>query len=414
MKVLLLSTRDISGGAAISAYRLFQRLKKEMQDAQMYVMYKHEDENNIATIPDAKYNVVQKVRKKIKYWKIKNAKENIDKIANVEKFSFEYSPYYWQNIKQDLSFDLLNIHWVNGCIDFKGIHELANGKPVIFTLHDMAHFTGGCHYSKACRNFEVKCGHCPIIDSAREHDISRYNWKQKERYIRQMNATVVTPSRWLAQEASKSSLLGGLDIHVIPNGINTNFFRPDDDINRDQFRNIPDEKILLLTGALDLSLERKGVDLLAKALKNLSPYMKEKISLLSFGKGEVRIPGVETISLGYLTGKNLVNAYNLADLFVIPSRQDNLPNTVIEALACGTPAMGFNIGGIPDMVKHKKNGYLVRPYDTLELAEQITAYVENTDETRVNLGKNARHTALESYTLERQAKKYDELFQILT
>ena len=411
MKIAILSTHDVNGGAAVSSFRLFKGLKKLDQNVEMLVMHKHSRASDISSVNAMDVTLNQKVTKRLKYWKIKSVKGVIEESSNIEKFSFEYSPYYWNKIADETDFDILNVHWVNGFIDFEGIYNLARGRKVVFTLHDMAHFTGGCHYSKGCSRYMDRCGNCPIIDSTEEHDISRKNWIQKRKYIRKIDHIVVAPSHWLAESARKSSLFQQSKVFVVPYGLDINHFNPgNSDFIRQRYP-ITENKFLLLTGALDNTLERKGTDLLANALQLLPNKLKDRICLILFGEGKIDIEGVLSFSLGMLAGEDLVNAYREADLFAIPSRQDNLPNTVLESLACGTPVIGFNIGGIPDMVEQGVNGLLAKPFNINSFAANIADFINFSKAKREVFEKNARQTVIDRFQLQMQSNRYKKIFE---
>jgi glycosyltransferase involved in cell wall biosynthesis len=310
--------------------------------------------------------------------------------------------------------DVVNLHWINdGYLNIESIAKLR--RPIVWTLHDLWPFTGGCHYAGECRGFESKCGDCPQLSSNFERDLSRWNMYRKTRSWRPLPVTIVTPSRWLADTARKSSLFRDRRIEVIPNGIDLKRFSP---IDRNWVRNIlgiDNSKQWLLFGAWGGTDDpRKGFDLLRQTLAALAEdnQLKNRLGLLTFGSNRSeREPGpFPTKNLGELNDEvSLALAYNAADVFVAPSREDNLPNTIVEALACGIPCVAFEIGGMPDLIDHRTNGYLADAYSTEELAEGIKWLLLSPDRL-VALKQNARWKAEKELGLDLQASRYISLF----
>lgn len=310
---------------------------------------------------------------------------------------------------------ITNLHWIND--GYRSIESISKtGNHVIWTLHDMWPFTGGCHYSGDCRAFEARCGACPQLGSHSAIDLSRLNIYRKTRSWRQLSLTIVTPSRWLADMARKSTLFRDRRIEVIPNGIDLNCFRP---IDQDWARSILGVKKsiqwLLFGASGGTDDPRKGFDLLRKTLTTLAEdnQLKNRLGLLMFGsnRAEQELGPFPIKNLGELNDEvSLSLAYNAADIFVAPSREDNLPNTIVEALACGTPCVAFGIGGIPDLIDHQTNGYLAEAYSTEELAEGIRWLFSSRDRL-MTLKQNARQKAERELDLDLQAARYISLFK---
>jgi glycosyltransferase involved in cell wall biosynthesis len=313
--------------------------------------------------------------------------------------------------------DIINLHWV--CNGFLKIETLAKlTQPLVWTLHDMWPFTGGCHYSQECDRYTDSCGACPILHSDRNGDLSRWIWQRKAKAWKDLNLTIVTPSSWLAKCASSSSLFKNLRVEVIPNGLDTRKYKP---IQRQMARellNLPQDKYLVLFGAMYASsARRKGFHLLQPALQSLSQSgWQDRIELAVFGASEPIEPielGFKSHYLGKLSDEiSLALVYAAADVFVAPSLQDNLPNTVMEAIACGTPCVAFNIGGMSEMIEHQVNGYLAQPYQIDDLAQGIAWVIENR-ERHQKLCDRAREKAEQEFTLEIQARRYESVYQEL-
>ncbi|WNZ43999.1 glycosyltransferase family 4 protein [Leptolyngbya boryana CZ1] len=288
-------------------------------------------------------------------------------------------------------------------------------KPTVWTLHDMWAFTGHCAYSYDCSKWLTGCGHCPYLSEqpSVQRDATALEWKLKNWVYEHSNLTIVAPSRWLVEQA-KQGLLSRFDVHHIPNGIDTEAYLS---LDREHCRSVlgieHDRKVLLFV-AQSLKDMRKGGDLLLKALQNMPAALKSETLLLTLGEGGENIAqqvGMETLNLGYVNHDRLKSiAYSAADLFVFPTRADNLPLVLQESLACGTPIVSFKVGGVPDMVRPGITGYLAQPEDAEDLKNGIVQLLDD-PELRSQMRKNARAIALSEYTLDHQAQRYLELYQ---
>jgi len=409
MKILLLNTNDISGGAAIAAYRLLKGLQKNSVQAKMLVQFKKSDDYSILG-PQTKW---QKA-----FSKIRAIIDSIPVRFYKQRKKIIFSPAVLRdNIYKrirEINPGIIHLHWI--AEGFVRVESLAKiNKPIIWTLHDMWAFTGGCHYDEECGKYDKNCGHCPILSSNKKNDLSSKIWKRKEKYWKNLDLTIVTPSSWLGECAKKSSLFYNARVEVIPNGIDLNRFKP---INKNIARDIlclTKDKKLILFGALDaLSDKRKGFPLLKKALKKLSSKENKDIELIIFGSSRPRDEeklGFKTHYLGQLNDEiSLALVYSMADVMIVPSIQDNLPNTIMESLACGTPVVAFNIGGIPDMIEHQKNGYLAKPFDTTDLANGIEWVLEDNSRWE-KLSKNAREKVIKEFDIVKVAKRYTDLYK---
>lgn len=288
----------------------------------------------------------------------------------------------WSHRWQELSGShVVHLHWIGW--SFLALEELSRiRQPVIWTLHDSWPFTGGCHLPADCRRFQERCGCCPQLHSTRKDDLSFRVWKRKFRNFQEMDLSIVAPSRWMANLARTSSLLEGASIEVIPNAIDTQTFRP---MLRERARKIlglPSCAFLILFGAIGgVTDQNKGADILADALRLVSAkHRKDEIVVLLFGGGGPVPPGlfpVRHLHLGMIAdNERLRTLYSAADITVVPSRSENLPNVVLESMACGTVCTGFEIGGLPDMIDHGENGFLAKPFHPGSLAEGILWAVE--------------------------------------
>jgi glycosyltransferase involved in cell wall biosynthesis len=281
-------------------------------------------------------------------------------------------------------------------------------------------FTGGCHYSQDCERYTASCGACVQLGSSKDRDLSRWVWQRKAKAWKNLNLTIVALSSWLAKCANSSSLFKAQRVEIIPNGLDIEIYRP---INRKVARELlklPQDKQILVFGSLKATGDkRKGFYLLQPALQELSKSgWKDKLELVIFGASQPENPpefGFKAHYLGTLSDDlSLALVYSAADVFVVPSTQENLANTVMEAISCGIPCVAFNIGGMPDMIEHQENGYLAQPYKIEDLAQGIVWVLEN-QERYQKLSHRARKKAEQEFTLEIQAQRYLSLFtEILT
>jgi glycosyltransferase involved in cell wall biosynthesis len=308
----------------------------------------------------------------------------------------------------------VHLHWIAG--GMLRIESLARlGRPLIWTMHDMWTFTGGCHYDEGCGRYVEACGRCPVLGSSRPWDLSRWVMRRKRRAWRGLPVTLVAPSRWLAEQAQAASLFRDRPVRVIPNGLDLDRFQPVDPGLARRLLGLPPERSYLLFGAFDPGGERrKGFGLLQAALQRLAESgWRDRLDLLVVGATAPAGPldlGLRTHFLGVLHDElSMALALAAADAVVVPSTQENLPNMAIEAFACGRPCIGFAVGGLPDIVEDGANGRLAPPLDTSELAAAI-AWVLQDEERRRALGWAARQKAEQTFDLRLVARRYADLY----
>ena len=311
-----------------------------------------------------------------------------------------------------------HLHQVTDFLDYSDtLGQLASRAPLVWTLHEMTPFTGGCSYAYHCGGFTRECGGCPQLGSDNAHDLSHRTWARKRRVFERIATSwlhVVGASSWIADQARRSSLFRRFPVSVIPYGIDCNVFRPIPDARRllDSFGIAPTARVVLFVTDW-FGNRRKGFDLLDAALSAMRP--RDDMVIVSLGHGDrptVR-SSVPHVHLGsFSENRMLAIAYSMADVFVIPSREDNLPNTVLEAMACGTPVVGFQTGGIPDMVSHGVNGLLVPAHSVTELAAAIeTLLADQAGSAR--MGVAARSVVEREFTREMQGTRYLRLYETL-
>jgi len=411
MKVCLVNTYEITGGAAVASRRLLDALNTTGKaDARLLVMKGKANDDRIQSLENKITGKIMgnlsMVRERMYFNPRHNGRIN----------AFYFSP---ANTGIDITnnswiqeADIIHLHWINlGFLSIKNIEQLSKlGKPIVWTLHDMWAFTGGCHYSDDCENFVSGCGQCiSFLKKPSENDLTRKLNQQKKFF---KNFHFVTCSKWLKGEALRSSLLKEAHVESIPNPIDTNLFYPRDKKTARIALNLNPDKRYILFGAANLDDYRKGFVYLVEAIKKFAEWSgNESIEILLFGRNnlkELDLP-LKVNSLGTLNSMDtMANIYSAADTFVIPSLQDNLPNTVMESMACGTPVVAFESGGIPEMVDHEVNGYIAGFKDTDDLAQGIQYVLQND-----RLGSLARQKVLENYMPEKVANQYGILYHSL-
>ena len=378
MKILIVNKSASGGGAAVAAVRLFNALKLSGADVKMLVQDGNNGNDKIESVSKDKVSKSMALSRFIleRLYFLPNEKN--------KSVRFQFSPAVAgadiSNHPWVVEADIIHLHWVNhGFLSVKSLGKLFKyKKPIVWTLHDMWTFTGGCHYSGDCSEFIERCGSCPFLKYSHSSDLSHKILERKKKIWKSANMEAVSCSNWLGSLAKESVLLRNKKITSIPNPIDTSQFKP---IQKSDARNnlgLPKDKKLLLFGAANVNDPRKGIKYLMQALEILDikhEGLSQQLELVVFGKSNKelfnKIP-FKIHEMNFISDvSNLIYLYNAADVFVLPSLQDNLPNTVMESLACGTPVVAFKIGGVPEMIMHEKTGYLANAKNSDHLAKGI-------------------------------------------
>ena len=416
IKVLSVCTSDVYGGTARAAYRIHEGVHSLGIDSRMFV--KNKGSNDVFVHALSEFVPNNPIFNALD-WCVMKAQNQIQH-ARWQPYQGTKQNYYLSDMRgvglhgvlQKLDYDVLHLHWFNNrFLDIRDLKEVH--KPIVWTLHDSWAFSGVCHLPMDCRLYETHCGLCPMLGSNDERDLAYKVFEQKFAVYKDIDLHIVTPSRWLAECAKCSELLGRFPIMVIPNCIDTEVYQP---MNKQEMATLfglnPDKKYLLF-GAMQAMKDRnKGFDLLLGALQRLKDIDAELIVYgtdADLSKYEISIP---VHSLGYIRGdKQMAMLYNAADVMIVPSRSENLSNTIMESMSCGTPVVAFNIGGNSDMINHEQNGYLAKENDCMELANGIEWCVNQ--KINKELGKAAREKVLNNYTITKVSKQYQELYSKL-
>ena len=404
MKVVHVSHSDLSGGAAIAAYRIHKALRSQAIDSTMTV--------NNATSGDWTVQRPKTALTKLRPYLTSFLSKGLQ-TTEPGIHSAALVPSTWPQRLRATGADIINLHWVNGeMMSIADIGQLP--QPVVWTIHDMWAFCGAEHYTNDHRWQEGYWQHNrPSYEGG--FDLNRWTWHRKRKHWRKP-FQIVTPSQWLADCVSKSALMGDWPVTVIPNPIDTNLWQPVDKGLARQLLGLPQDVPLLLFGAGGGTGDpRKGFDLLTAALDHLRGEI-DGLEMAVFGQGQPK----EAIDLGFpvhYMGRlqdplSLRVLYSAADAMVIPSRQDNLPNTGLEAHACGTPVIAFKVGGLPDIVDHFKTGYLATPFDTEDLARGVQ-WVLGDGNLRKALSRSACERALKLWSPQVISNLYYRLYETL-
>lgn len=407
MRILHINTFDHAGGAARAAYWLHSGLRKKNIDSMMLVQHKTDGERAIVSKPGRMEILLKDIR-----WIFDGLPLLFYPKREVTHWSTGCVPHRLKKFIKEINPDIIHLHWI--CRGHTSIAEIGRicslGCPVVWTLHDSWAFTGGCHVPGDCKQYQTGCGQCPQLSSHRSNDLSSLTLGYKKKKWKKSNLVLTAPSKWLAECTKQSLLFANSHIVTIPNGIDTDVFSPvDKELARSVLRLSDSNKTKILCGAINAYGDpNKGFHLLQQAINSLvQDGWQEKIELIIFGESEspaTQTLPVDTHYLGVLhDNETLRLAYSAADLFVIPSLQENLPNSILESLACNTPVVAFNAGGIPDIIHHGENGYLAIPYDAVDLANCIKQASTFTHEVILN----------ERFIQESSVNKYLSLYKDL-
>jgi len=409
MKILIVNSSDIQGGAARASYRLHKSLLAQGVDSQMLVQNKISGDFTVIG-PETKFQkLIGRLRPVINKMPVKLYKKRTEILFSP---SFFGSGYIVDKINE-INPDIVHLHWVCGGM-IKVEHIARIKSPIVWSLHDMWVFTGGCHYNKNCSLYESSCGNCKVLGSDKENDLSRSIFNRKRRIFSLMdNMTIVGVSRWLVNISKSSTLLKNKEHINIPNPLDTDVFKPiDKNISREIWR-FSKHKKLVLFGAIGAESDsRKGFKELVESMNHLK---SQDIELIVFGGSEPKESHdlrFKTHYLGHLYDDvSLVALYNAVDVMVVPSLQEAFGQTAAESMSCGVPVVAFNTTGLKDIVDHKKNGYLAESFKIDDLACGIDWVLNNPNYN--NLSKEARRKALRDFDSRVVSEKFVDLYNAI-
>ena len=407
MKILTLNYSDTNGGASRAAYRLHHALRYQDVDSLMQVYQASAGDWTVQGPRSNFAKTLLSVRGSLAGLLARTLKT-----GNPIIHSPAIIPSRWSKQLNASDADVIHLHWING--EMVSVVDLSKiAKPVVWTLHDMWAFCGAEHYTEDFRWRDgYTLGNRPSYESG--FDLNRWTWERKIKHWKGTPRHIVTPSRWLADCAKQSVLMRDWPITVIPNAIDMEVWQPVDRSFARQLLGLPADRPLLLFGSMvGVQDPRKGFDLLQAALNHLRGQLPG-LELIVFGQPAPKAPVDLPFPVHY-TGHlhdeiSLRLLYSAADVMVIPSRQDNLPNTGVEAQACGLPVVAFDTGGLPDIVEHQRTGYLAKSFNTVDLAQGLSWVLSDT-QRHAALGQSARQRALRLWSLDTVALQYQELYR---
>lgn len=408
MNILIINTSDINGGAAIAAHRLLYALKSYGLNAKMIVRDKLGNDNSIISIGGA-------LRNKVRFYSERGEiflhnRFSRKYLFDISTASTGLSITETEEFKQA---DIIHLHWINqGMLSLNEIKKIvASGKKIVWTMHDMWPITGICHHAGKCTNYFDGCGNCPLLKKPHKNDLSRKTFQKKLSSYFNGEINFVACSNWLKGKAEDSPLTVGHNLTSIPNPIDINIYRPTDKISIRKKLGLPIDKKIILFAAVKVSDERKGLNYLVESSRLMKNHSEQVLFIIAGNRSEEveKMLSLPSKSLGYISSKDMPKLYNAADLFVTPSLQENLPNTIMEAMSCGTPCVGFNTGGIPEMIDHKDNGYVAEYKDSSDFAKGIMWTLFEADYKL--LSANARKKVVVNYSNNIIAGKYIEIYK---
>lgn len=418
MRIAQVSSYDQQGGAARATLRLHRALREAGEDSTLFVKRASGGEPVVtqARGPTDFYGRLGRfIRRQANAWdqyRYRSSRPN-----GLDLFSGIRGEVGVGTISQIPPADVMNLHWVaDAFIDLPALFNLIpSQQPLVWTLHDMNAMTGGCHYDDGCRRHQTGCGKCPQLGSHSSNDLSTRLWRAKNRLYHSIDSTrmhLVTPSRWLAQEAQRSPLLSRFPVSVIANGLDTRIFRPFDRRLARAALNLPEDARIVIFVAESAANRRKGYAELLKALDVLVGHPGLMLLTLGADSG-LAARGIPNRQLGHISDDGLLAlAYSAADIYALPSLQDNLPNTAVEALACGIPVVGFDVGGIPDLIRPNETGLLAPLADVSAFAAALLVLLSD-HERRERMSRRCREVAVAEFDQELQATRYKSLYQRL-
>lgn len=403
MQVLHINYYDSNGGAARACCRLHKGLINHDIDSRILVIDKLSDDESIIKAVGLKMKFVLKIIQKLSF-EFSKLQNSSNKLPHSLGF---FSNRIYKKINK-INPDIVHLHWING--EMLSIKDLSNleGK-IVWTLHDEWAFCGTEHYKGD--SLRYKNGYLKKNKKDSGLDIDRFIWQKKIKYWKDLAFNIVTPSNWLGKSASKSILFKNKNVSVIPNGLNLNIFKMEDKTESRKYLNLPEDKKLIAFGATNVNDLNKGGKELEEIVNIVSKQCTD-IEIVTVGGGANlrELSGIKINNLGLLTSEeDIVKFYSAVNLFILPSKQDNLPNMIMEAMACGTPCVGFDTGGVPDMITHKVNGYLAKAFDCGNFAHGIKWILKNPEYDKICY--NARKTAEDKFDIKNIARQYIELYE---
>jgi glycosyltransferase involved in cell wall biosynthesis len=408
MRILIVNTSERMGGAAVAANRLMRALNNNGVKAMMLVGDKETDALTVVGLPKSwrlRWHFLWE--RFVIFCHLRFSKKHLFEIDLANAGSDI------TRLREFQEADIIHLHWINqGMLSLSNIRKiLRSGKPVVWTMHDIWPATAICHLTLDCRAFTTQCRNCRLLPGGgSNHDLSASVWRKKQQLLADGNIYYVACSRWLASEAKQSTLLNGHKITSIPNPIDTHIYIKGDSQEARRRLGLPPDRRLILFVSQRVTNENKGMNYLIEACRLLEDIPHLGVVILGGHAEEVveQLP-LEAFPLGYVNDEQrIVDAYNAADVFVLPSLSENLPNTIMEAMACGVPCVGFRVGGIPEEIDHRRNGYVADYRNAEDLARGIRWILTEADYD--SLSHAAVQKVAHHYSQQSVAMKYLDIY----
>ena len=413
MRVLIVNTSERTGGAAVAANRLMKALNNNGVKAKMLVRDKETDTLTVVGLPKSPINRWRFLWERLViFCRLHFQRQHLFEVDLANTGADITSLREFQEA------DIIHLHWINqGMLSLGGIRKiLRSGKPVVWTMHDIWPATAICHVTMGCKHFTTQCCNCRLLpNGGSAHDLSTSIWQKKFRMLEDENIYYVACSRWLESEAKKSALLKGQKITSVPNPIDTHIYNRRNKQEARERLGLPLDKKLILFASQRVTNENKGMGYLIEACQQLKDIPNLGMVILGGHAEEFNshlsplASHLSIFPLGYVNDEHrIVDVYNAVDVFVLPSLSENLPNTIMEAMACGVPCVGFKVGGIPEEIDHKRNGYVANYRDAEDLAKGIRWILTEADYDA--LSHHAIHKVAQNYSQQSVAMKYLDVY----
>jgi glycosyltransferase involved in cell wall biosynthesis len=412
MRVLIVNTSERAGGAAVAAGRLKDALNNYGVKAKMLVRDKEGDDVTVVPLASTarqRWNFLWE--RFVVFCRLHFSKTHLFEV-DIANTGTDIT-----RLPEFREADIIHLHWINqGMLSLANIRKiLRSGKPVVWTMHDIWPATAICHLTLDCRHFTSQCHHCRLLPgNGSASDLSVSVWRRKQRMLQSGLIYFVACSRWLESEAKSSALLSGHKITSIPNPIDTRIYKKGNRQEARQRLGLPADKRLVLFVSQRATNQNKGMDYLLQACRLLAADggMQSQLGLVILGSHADEVAGqlpFATYPLGYVSDEHrIVDIYNAADVFVLPSLSENLPNTIMEAMACGVPCIGFKVGGIPEEIDHRRNGYVAEYRSAEDLARGIRWVLTEADADE--LSRNAVSKVAHCYSQQSVSLRYTEVY----
>lgn len=407
MRVLIVNTSERTGGAAVAANRLMKALNNNGAKAKMLVRDKETDALTVVSLPHSprlRWHFLWE--RLVIFYRLHFSRQHLFEI-DIANAGSDIT-----KLPEFKEADVIHLHWINqGMLSLKGIRKiLQSGKPVVWTMHDIWPATALCHVTLGCERFTTQCQHCRLLpDGGSSNDYSATIWQRKQRMLADGSIYFVACSRWLASEAKRSALLKGQKITSIPNPIDTRVYKRGNKQEARQRLGLPLDKKLILFASQRVTNVNKGMDYLIEACQQLQVADAAVVILGGHAEEVVSQLSLKAYPLGYVNEEQrIVDVYQAVDVFVLPSLSENLPNTIMEAMACGVPCVGFKVGGIPEEIDHRHNGYVAEYRNAEDLARGIRWILSEADYEK--LSQSAVQKVMQNYSQQSVALKYLDVY----